>query len=110
MLDTSYLTSINDDDKEAVQKIAEAIWAVATAHNEISAHRSATYQMLDSAFLNALFQVYRLTSTLAGHVRDLLSEYGPDDRLDPYPHTASTARGVESYVRFALLHPRKVAH
>ena len=42
---------------------------------------------------------------VAGRVRDLLAEYGPDDSL-----TGTTGRGVYSYVQFAKANSRRDYH
>lgn len=89
-------------DYEAVQKIAEALFAVNTDHPGIASGRSACYIALETALREALWHVYGLTTPQCEQVRGLLTEYGPDDML-----TGTGTRGIESYVEFALAHPRR---
>lgn len=50
-------------------------------------------------------EAYGVSALIAGRVRDLLAEYGPDDSL-----TGTTGRGVYSYVQFARANSRRDYH
>lgn len=87
-----------------VQKTAEALWAAnATENHEIAGSRSFIYRSLEEALKDAVWHVYGLPQSQCEHVRDLLSEYGPDDCLHGTP---GGTRGIESYVAFVKAHPR----
>lgn len=97
---------IRESDSEVPQKIAEALWAVATSDvHGIADGRGTVYRTLELALNDALFWVYKLTDPEAEHARDLLSEYGPDDSL-----TGTDKRGIQSYAVFALLNPRRKSY
>lgn len=92
------------EEKDFVQKVAEALWAAGTSDNrDIAGGRSFVYRTLEEAFKDAVWHVYGLTTPQCEHVRDLLSEYGPDDVLRDTP---GGTWGVESYVAFVRAHPR----
>lgn len=94
---------IGVQEAHAVSHLAEAMWAIATSdkHN-VADGRGTVYVLTETALLHAIWHIYGLTDDQCRHVRDLLSEYGPDDQL-----TGTSRRGIESYIEFAKLNPRK---
>lgn len=79
------------------QRMAEQVYAIATCENhDIAWSRSPVYRHMDLAFRAAVQVAYSVTPLTAGRVRDLLSQYGPDDSLQ-----GTTGHGVFSYVQAA---------
>lgn len=96
------IATIPPHDKQACQKIAEALWAAATSENRnIAWGRGTVYRALELALEDALFHVYDIGGRTADHVRDLLSELGPNDGA----YGTGNLWGVESYVLFAIENP-----
>jgi sulfur transfer protein SufE len=82
------------------QLAAEALWNATTSdEHRIASYRSPVYAALQRAFDATLREVYGLKAARVNQVNDLLCEYGPNDSL-----SGTRARGVASYVEFALAH------
>jgi hypothetical protein len=85
-------------DQEIAQLSARLMWACATSENHgLASSRSPAYVAAETAFVAVVREVYGVSESLAGTVRDLLAEYGPDDAL-----SGTSGRGVASYVQFAV--------
>src|SRR5579859_6474590 len=86
-------------ERKMVQTLAEAMYAVATSNNHnIASSTGNVYPNMDKVFMLALIETYKLTTTQADRVRELLTELGPNDTARDMK-----GNGVESYVNFAIM-------
>lgn len=100
---TDRLEKLYTADPTLPDAIARALWLAGTSEDsDISSSRSATYLALEMALQEVLWHVFHLTTNEARHARDLLSEYGPDDKL-----TGTSYRGIHGYAEFAMANKRK---
>lgn len=97
---------LDTEAKVLAQRMAEMMWKVATAEDHaIAWSRCPLYKHQEQAFMATVQVAYGCSRLIARRVRDLLSEYGPDDSLQ-----GTTGRGVYSYVQFARANSRSEYH
>lgn len=93
-------------DQLYAQQMAEMMWKTATSENHaIARYDQPAYRHMDLAFRAAVKAAYGTSDLIAGRVRDLMAEYGPDDSL-----TGTAGRGIASYVEFAKANSSRDYH